>query len=265
MMGNTTMHGAIPLLQLTVIALALVPAKGNGADDATNGLSFSATSGMTYSSGKYGTDEKTDILAVPLIVKVQNGRISASLAIPYIRTNGSATIRDSGTIFTKSRRTVEGWGDLTGTLGYDLYVNNERLETLSLSGKIKFPTGARTKGLGNGEYDYALQMDGIKGVGKVALLGTLGYKIFGDAPDALLRNVFYGSVGAAYRLAPSHNIGITYDARESIRAGAAAAGDVTLFYSLKTSRTSQVLLFVGKGFSNASQDYGGGLMVVYRY
>jgi hypothetical protein len=260
--GRSIARSVLVLLSAAAITASTVAFSQDGASS----WEYSLTSGLNYSTGDYGTDRTTEIWVVPFVLKAQKGRFSASLIVPYIRSTGPAVIRELGLVVgdTTTQRTVTGLGDISANVSYDWYARADGTETASVSGKVKFPTGDREKGLGTGNYDYSLQLDGTKVMGNVALLGSVGYRIHGDLPDVDLRNVVYGSVGAFYVISSVHSVGITYDTRRRIIAQAAVPHDVNLFYSYKASEQTNVLLLLGKGFSNASQDWGGGLMFVWR-
>jgi len=76
---------------------------------------FSLTTGMDYSSGKYGGTQSTDILYIPLTGKYETGRWIFQLTVPYVRITGPGNVTQGGIVLgaAKTTRTTEaGLGDV---------------------------------------------------------------------------------------------------------------------------------------------------------
>jgi hypothetical protein len=129
---------------------------------------------------------------------------------------------------------------------------------------VKAPTADEDKGLGTGETDYAAQVDLARVLGKTTLFGTLGQKFFGDPEGLDFRDPVYASVGVSQKLTES-SIGVAYDWREKATASGDAISEATLFYVLKLSPVWKTQIYLVKGFSDASPDWGAGIVQSYRF
>jgi hypothetical protein len=136
---------------------------------------------------------------------------------------------------------------------------------LDLTGKVKFPTGDKEKGLSTGERDYSVLLDIYRSFGRFTLLGALGYKVNGD-PDGLnLNNVWQAGVGGAWKFSPSTSGGVLWDVRQASRVGSEVPRDLTTYLTHKLNDTLKLQLYMYHGFSNASADWGGGAMIGVSY
>ena len=226
---------------------------------------FSLTTGMDYSSGKYGGTQSTDILYIPLTGKYETGRWVFQLTVPYVRITGPGNVTQGGIVLgsAKTTRTSEaGLGDVVAGATYNVYGEagpNPLL--IDLTGKVKFGTADEKKGLGTGSNDYAAQVDMSKTMGLFTALGTAGYKVMGNAPGLKLDNVFYGSVGGVYKISQQTSGGLILDLRQKVTPTGASQRDVTAFVSHKINQDWKAQVYAVDGFSNASPDWGAGAML----
>jgi hypothetical protein len=231
---------------------------------------YSAATGFDYSTGKYGQSASTDIFYVPLIGSYENDRWIAKLTVPYLRIKGPGTVTpDIGPVTPGIGRTTiqtqSGIGDVVLLGGFDFYHDLKSGLTLSSTAKIKFGTASRTKGLGTGENDYYFQLDAAQSFGPLTPFATLGYRFVGDPPGYSLHNVFYGSIGSAYKLDLQNSLGASLDLREKIIDGGDAAAELAVFYVHKFDPTWRIQLYTVVGFTDASPDFGLGSIVAARF
>jgi len=162
---------------VAIAAFVLVSADG-AAQDTGADLRFST--GVEYSTGKYGGTDDIEELYVPFTFRVGLERVGFRLTAPYLRVTapddtviadpGTEPLPGSGATVTES-----GLGDVIGVITlYDLYVSNDANVVVDLTGKIKFATADETKGLGTGENDYTLQFDAFRFFDRLSLQGTAG-------------------------------------------------------------------------------------------
>lgn len=166
---------------------------------------------------------------------------------------------------TTEKTTQSGWGDLVGAVTYKVLPGAPEGWLLDLTGKVKFPTADRDKGLGTGKADYSLQADVSKSIGDFTPFLGLGYKWRGKPADLALRDSAYGSVGAAYRVARGTEIELAYDYRQRASANSAAARELAFTVYHRVSDLLRLSGFVSKGYSDASPDWGAGLGVSVRF
>jgi len=254
-------------LSLSVSILMLAGLGYSPASLAAPGLSL--TTGYDYSSGDYGDDIKTEISSVPFIAKYETERWTFKLTVPYVTIKGPGdVIPDIGQVNSQPvrRRTTEsGLGDTVASATYSFYPTFAQGLILDVTGKIKFATADEDKGLGTGENDYAVQVDAYKGFGKFTAIAGVGYRVYGDPSFGTLDNVFYGSLGGAYRLSPATSAGVIYDYRPKITDTGSEISEALAFVSHKLSEQWKAQAYLVKGFSDGSPDYGGGLMLGYSF
>jgi len=231
--------------------------------------SFTFTTGLDYSSGEYGDNDETEISAIPLVAKYELDRWTFKATIPYIQIKGPGDVIPSiGQVTNTPRRertTERGWGDTVVSASYTFYPRIAQGLVIDLTGKVKFDTADEDKGLGTGENDYSTQVDVYKVFGKFTAIAGVGYRVYGNPSFATLDNVFYGSVGGAYKLSPKTNIGAIYDYRPKIIDTGSEVSEVLSFVSHKLTDKWKLQGYFVKGFSDGSPDYGGGAMISHTF
>ncbi len=231
-------------------------------------LTFST--GLDYSTGKYGSTASTDIYYVPLTLKYESGRSTLKTTLPYLRiTSGAAP-----------RTTQEGVGDWAFSYGYSLFDQPRNGFLVDLVGKFKLATADESKGLGTGENDFAAQIDLYYMAGNLSPFMTVGYRVPGDPAGQSLGNVWYGTLGAGYKISPSDNAGIMWDLRQaSLDSGTGPitvdvdghvisginSSELTLYWVHKFRPDIKLQIYAVKGLSDASADKGLGLIVSKMY
>lgn len=249
-------------------AVLLLGSQAAGAEQG----SFSVTSGFDYSSGDYGGSTDTDILYIPLIGKYETDRASFKLTVPYIsiRSAGGVVGGDDTPIVVDpdaagERNTESGLGDVVASATYTVLPGGGSMPLVDLTGKIKFATADEDKGLGTGENDYSVQVDVFKTYGRFTPFGTLGYKVFGDTDVTDFNNVFYGSLGGAYKINQATSSGLIWDLREASTDRGSSQSDITAYISHKFTKTHKAQLYGVKGFTDGSPDWGVGATVTFGF
>lgn len=232
---------------------------------AAHAANFSLTSGLDYSSGKYGGTQSTEILYVPLTGKYEMDRWTFKLTVPYIRITGPGGVtRDIGGFKTSgtTRTTASGLGDVVAAATYNVYDSGgANAWLIDLTGKVKFGTADETKGLGTGKNDYAAQADIYKIFDQFTAFGTLGYRLLGSPAGTHLDNVAYGSLGGSYTFSRETSGGLILDLRQKAFASGAPQRELTAFVTHKLNRTWKAQGYVVKGFADGSPDWGAGAML----
>ncbi len=226
---------------------------------------FSWTAGMDYSSGKYGTQDRTEIWYFPVAGKYETGPLTLRVTVPYLRIKGDVGPENVPLQPGDCKATESGLGDIVGSAGYNLLDGTQGGGLLlDVVGKVKFPT-ADDPCLGTGKTDYSIQFDAAKSFGGVTGFGTLGWKKFGDPSGTNFRDPVFVTVGAAYRLAPATSLGVSYDWRQRLRANRDNMSEMTVFMSQRLDPTWRLQLYAVGGFTDASPDWGGGLTIGRSY
>jgi hypothetical protein len=247
------------------VSAAAVPAGSASAEGLT------LATGFDYTSGKYTGSEETQILYVPFIAKYETGPWAFRATVPYVRITGPGNVIGAGADRVTvpgagtARRTESGLGDIVLSGFYNVLSERRSAVGLDIGAKLKLGTADETKGLGTGENDWSVQADVFKPLGAATLFGSLGHRWYGDPPGLDLKNVFYGSVGAAYRLQSETSAGVAYDYRPAITAGGGEISELTAFVTRRVSREWKVQPYLVLGFGKASPDWGAGAQLAYSF
>ncbi|HSM30356.1 MAG TPA: hypothetical protein VK854_06615 [Woeseiaceae bacterium] len=248
---------------VAIAAFVLVSTEGI-AQDAGADVRFST--GVEYSTGKYGGTDDIEEIYVPFTFRVGLDRVGFRLTAPYLSVTapeetvitdpGTQPLPGSGATVTES-----GPGDVVGAVTlYDLYVSDTAGFVIDVTGKIKFATADETKGLGTGENDYTLQFDAYRFFDRLSLQGTAGYRLRGDPPGFELNDVFLASVGGAWLASDNTMLGMYFDYRESSLSGVDDLQELSGFASFRLNSAWRMEIYAFTGLTDSSTDFGGGIL-----
>jgi hypothetical protein len=224
------------------------------------------SSGLDYSTGKYGSTEKTDTVYIPLIAKYETGLWTLRITVPWVSITGPGGVVGTGgdrvTVggVTGNRRTTEsGLGDIVTGASYTVFERGGWV--VDLGAKIKFGTGSESRGLGTGKHDLTLQADVYRSFGPASVFTTFGYKRMGDPDGVEFRNPVFASVGLAHKIGARTTAGLSYDWRDRLRPTSDPIQELTAFVSHRFSDDWKVQAYAVTGFSDASPDAGAGVII----
>jgi hypothetical protein len=248
---------------LAIAAFVLMSASAAAQE---SGADLRLSTGIEFSTGRYGGTDDIEELYVPFTLRAGFDRIGVRVTVPWLSVTapedtvitdpGTEPLPGSGATVTES-----GLGDVVGALTfYDLYVSDNADLVVDATGKIKFGTADETTGLGTGENDYTLQLDAYRFFDRLSLQGTAGYRLRGDPPGIDLNDVFLASIGGAYLASANAIVGIYYDYRESAIDGTADIQEVSGFASFRLGRAWRMELYAFTGLTDSSTDFGGGIL-----
>ncbi|MFA5824879.1 MAG: hypothetical protein WC825_02770, partial [Gallionellaceae bacterium] len=225
---------------------------------------YSLSSGIDYSSGKYGEPTATEVTYIPFTGKYETDSWILKLTVPYISISGPGNvIANIGQAVNTSNavRTDAGLGDIVASTNYSL-VNSKRSGVIvDITGKVKFGTADKFKGLGSGANDYAGETSIYKIMDSLSVFTTLGYKVFGQSPGYTLDDVFYGSLGISKKMGEQTSTGLIYDYRQATSTWSDPQQIWTVFLNRKINTKWKVQTYLFTGSGNSSPDYGGGAML----
>ena len=229
---------------------------------------FSLTSGVDYSSGRYGQSESTDITYVPFIGKYETGNTTLKLTVPWVKITGPGDVVGGGSpiVLGSSNRPVttqSGLGDVVFSATQTIAQFGESNPLLlDMTGKVKFATASTSKGLGTGENDYTLELDAYKSINKaVTIFGDVGYKKLGDPSGINLNDVWFSSAGFSYKLNSATSAGMMADIRQATLDTNQPLRELTVFLTHKFNTTYKLQSYITSGNTDASTDLGGGVML----
>lgn len=225
---------------------------------------FSLTSGIDFSSGKYGGSTATEVIYIPFTARYETGDGLYKLTVPYISITGPGNVTPNigrAVYASNAARTDAGMGDVVATATRSLINSAQSGIVIDITGKVKFGTADKFKGLGSGANDYAGETSVYKIFGRASVFGTIGYKIFGQSPGYTLNNTFYGSLGFSNKIDDQVSAGMIYDYRQATSSWGDPQKEWTIFLNRKINKQwkMQTYFFTGSGIS--SPDFGAGAML----
>lgn len=230
---------------------------------------FSLGVGVFRSSGTYGGIQSTDILYVPVTGKYVTGDWAFKLIVPYLSITGPGNVLNgvglTGNANVTTRTTQSGLGDVIAAATRKVYEDHASGLLVSLTGKIKFGTANSAKGLGTGQNDYAFQSNVSKPFGALTAFGSVGYRVYGSPAAYTLNNVFYGSLGGSYKLAPKTSAGLVFYMRQQALVNGYPQREALLFVDQKVEKKWDLQAYLLKGFSNGSPNIGAGVSAAYLF
>jgi hypothetical protein len=270
MMRNHLVPGSVALL---LAATGLASAQQPPAPAATAGVQsggFSLTTGVDYTTGKYGGTSSTDILYMPVTGKYEMDKWVFKLTVPYIVVTGPGNVvRDIGIIKNKAahaRSTESGLGDIVAGVTRNVLDIAGSGTLVDVTGKVKFGTADAGTGLGTGENDYAAQVDVTQRLTAVlSAFGSLGYRIVGSPGTAELKNVAYGEAGMAVKVNEGLRVGAFLDVSQAPSPASGAEREVTGYLTQQLSERWKLQVYGLHGFANGSPDWGGGAMASFKF
>lgn len=249
-------------IQVFFATLALQPVVGFAEGN------FTLTTGVDYSTGKYGQSQSTDITYVPFIGKYEINDTTIKLTVPWVKIAGPGEVvgGTAPVVLGKSNRpitTESGLGDVVFSVTQSIaQLGGAKPLILDLTGKIKFATASTSKGLGTGENDYTLSLDAYKNIPhNFTLFGDIGYKVLGDPSGVNLNNVWFSSAGISYKISPTTSAGLMGNIRQATLDTSQPLRELTAFATHKFNAQYKLQGYLSHGYSDASTDWGGGVML----
>lgn len=269
-------HHRVSARAVSLLLAGVLPAAPAFAQE---GLSVGA--GVEYSTGDYGSVSDTNLWSLPVYGEYVMGPLAIRASLPWLRLTGPGDVIPGlgqvgsvkgrrkgvpGTPSTAARSTESGIGDLTGSVSYELPFSVKDQLVFDVTGRIKLPTADEDKGLGTGEFDYAVEAGAHQFVGQqLKLSATLGYAILGDGGATPLDNIFYGNLGAQYRIDEQFSAGLSLALGQATSSFGESRTDLTASIAYDLDKNYRLKGYVMKGFSDGSPDRGIGVLMEVRF
>ena len=269
---------------LASVLAAVVSAMG-WATAANAETTLRLSTGVDYSSGKYGGTQKTDVIVAPFSAKVSHRAWSVRATLPVISIKGPSSfvvIEDAGGSTSGStpggsgssgevtaglstaRKTTTGLADLSLSGSYtfdDLIGAGSYLE---LGGRVRLPTGDEAKGLSLGVTDYGTTAElGVaqKRSGAYVLAGR---RFNNDAKGLDRVDGWQTEVGGWVRASEATVVGGSVDWRESSVRGGKDVSEASAYVSYKLTDAVRVGATASAGLTDGAADYGVGLNLSWK-
>lgn len=229
------------------------------------------TGGITpsYFQGDYGTGQTTRIWYLPAYLQYRQDDWRVKLTVPLIRVESPGAVVSGGAVIAPGANqpttTHSGLGDIWLDGRYTVHGKGNAPDLVPY-GKLKFGTASRSNGLGTGENDYEAGLGLEWTVGRTAFpFASAGYRIVGKPPGWNLRNIYTYEGGVTFGLRQSHYFTAMLSGRESAQPGSSAPLDALFAWDFVTRPGSGWQVYVDKGLSNGSPDFGVGIGVHTRF
>jgi hypothetical protein len=255
------------LAWLTGAALLTLPAAGGPAAPGT----LSLASGLDVSSGEYGEAVPTTIVNPSLAIKYLEKDWAIGATVPYLETNGPSNVvpglgAPGSGLRAAPLVTREGIGDVAIWARRTIFSFAQTDTSIDLKGKIRFGTASAAQGLGTGHNDYAVSLEANQPLGRSAsLFASFGRRFPVSAPDLALHQVWFGSVGADYKLGPRWTAALWLDMQQASTATSGREAEVTADLTYRFSPAWKIDAYGVKGFANGSPAVAGGIILTWQH
>jgi hypothetical protein len=255
---------------------------------------YSIGQGFEFSSGKYGTNTRTDTIYAPFTVMASpTDHLGLSLEIPFVyQSNGNvvSSLTRGGVQGNKSmmlpavgmsgmsgfgsgtsssspgmNQSQEGLGDITLRAGYVLVSENESMPQIRPTVFVKFPTADKNKSLGTGEFDEGAAVEISKWLGSWNPFVEVGYTVQGKSAQLALKNYMAYNAGVGYQVAESFRPILLVKGATSPADGASSLLEIRLKLKYQATTHTGIEGYLAKGITTNSPDYGTGISVFYDF
>ncbi len=228
---------------------------------------LSMSIGADYSSGDYGASEDTDVWAIPMSLKYRTGAWRLGASTSWLRVTSPNNVDADGNFIGNGgkKNTKTGMGDLHLSAAYTLLDDRDYLVGLDIIGKVKIPTADENKFLGTGKTDYGLNLEVFKTIHYWTPYWNVGYKWKGDPSGINYKNVWSTSLGIDFQVNRDLIVGAGYDWQQKVTQFSQNAQEASVYANYHINNTNKLNFYLLTGYSDASPDWGSGLVLVHYF
>lgn len=239
----------------------------------------------SFSSGRYGTDTRTDVFYTPITARrlFDDGDLTFVIPMTCIRGNGGVIVINGMPVRQERLDATGQTGTRTGTtdgtrtgaaaaapttacgLGDIIvrgryYVLDERawFPTIALRAHVKAPTASEEKGLGSGRPDEGVGVEISRTIGR-GLMAMVdgGYTSIGDRPGFDLNNTWWYDVGLGQNLAQDVvNVSVFVEEYRALVEGLENSRELVTAVSVKSASGWRLQVSGSLGLSDGAPDRG---------
>jgi hypothetical protein len=267
---------ALPLI-ITSILMLLGTAAVSRAQDRT----WQFGSASSFSSGKYGTDTRTEVLHTPITARRVFDDGDVTFVFPFMCVwgdggvtvingspvrqqriansaagRGGTSVRSSGTTAATARQC--GISDIVVRGRYFLLDQDQSAwrPTIAIRGHVKAPTASAERGLGTGRSDEGVGLEISRTIaGGTTAMVDGGYTIIGKPAGVDYNNNWWYDVGIAQDVRQV-NLSVFFEEYRAIVPGLANARDVLAAVSVTGAGGWRVQVSGEFGLSDGAPDHG---------
>ena len=241
-------------------------------DKKSDDADWSAGVGAQYESGRYGRAQRTRQWTFPVDASYGTDAALFDVSVPYVQLTGPA-----GSTAGQARHrantpraivTTQGVGDSTLSATRFLVDGAESGFSWDIGGIVKFATGDVHKGLGTGANDTSLLTTLEQRIADFSLRGTAGRWWLGSAGVENVNGVqenlkfldpFYATLDGSYRTGDTSRLGVSYYGEQVAERGGFRQKEATLYGRFDTSKSTDLRMYLLKGFAPGSPNRGAGV------
>lgn len=271
---------------LLCLALFALPSQVSASDNAArlnHAVSAAVGIGFEFSHGGYGTGADATLVTLPLSVFIYPAdKWDITIEVPLLSlssksANGVIVTRTGGIgrgrvanasgAAAASSATVQeyGIGDISMTAGYTLFRDGERRPKVRPTFYVKIPSGDPDRGLGTDTVEAGAGLSVSKWFGNIQLFGEGAYILQNSGSSYTGQNYVSYLGGAGIQATDRLFVSMLAKGSSPRADGAAAQAEGRISLNFMHSRRISGEIYASAGFTDASPDYGGGLMVMYRF
>ncbi|HEY3044627.1 MAG TPA: transporter [Vicinamibacterales bacterium] len=266
---------ALPVIIGALLIVLATPEVGRAQDG-----KWQFGSAPSFSSGKYGTDTRTEVLHTPITARrlFGDGDVTFVFPITCIWGDGGVTVVNGSPVRQQrlanaaggraatSGRTAPagsgsarncGMGDIVVRGRYYLLDERRWLPTIALRGHVKAPTASAERGLGTGKPDEGVGLE----VSRTIAGGTLamvdgGYTVIGKPAGVDYNNNWWYDVGIGQDIRKVVNLSVFFEEYRTIVRGLSNPRDVLAAVSVTGASGWRFQVSGEFGLSDGAPDHG---------
>lgn len=276
------------ILLTSLLAAALLMPSAQYCRAETPPPSFAIGIGLEVSSGTFGTGSTSTFATVPVVIDWFPGeKTDFELTVPLLyqrtmNTGHAAISSDTGMATGTAAKSVAkmsgsgggggmfageyGLGDITVTCGYTAVRESETTPQLRPTAYVKFPTADDSKGFGTGKFDYGVGLAASKWLGNWQPFIEGRYIVQGAAGDETgAKNFYTADAGVAYSWSGTLLTSAYSRFGSELFDGLSAPLEARVKTVWRFGERTYTDVYVLKGFSDGSPDYGGGASLFFEF
>ena len=271
------------LLCLALLALPPQVLARDGEPRFDSAASAAVGVGFEVSHGDYGANADATLVTLPLSVFFYPAdKLDITIEAPLLYLSSKS---DSGVVVTGSggagrgrgagraragaagatTAQESGLGDINMTAGWTLFQDGERSPRVRPTFYVKLPSGDLDRGLGTGTLEAGPGLSISKWLGSVQLFGEGAYIFQNSKSDYPGQNYVSYLGGAGVQATDRLFLSLLAKGSSSRSEGTEAQAEGRLKLNFMQSRRVSWELYGSVGFTDATSDYGGGVMVMYQF
>ncbi len=240
-------------------------------------------------SGTFGSENRSHVVYVPAILRVDSGRLELSGFFPYVTIDdGTVALSQGGFVPMQGSLSSSpnagmsmsghmggtspvpgapnppnlaavsqsGLGDVVGSVGYRLVDRPGSGLQVAVTGRFKLPTASASRGLGTGRADAGVSAAVRRQLDAGWMYAEAGYVRIGDPDGVDLRNTVLWSVGGGRRLTERvFLLGSAYG-NTAILPEFGAPAEIGAGVGVRVAEHLNLTVLPSVGVSRASPSYG---------